>query len=576
MDTQVRQYSDIYYTLPSTWTTDEHMIALRKWVDVQLRQLDVKPTNNVMEDLATVQYLTKSKLISGAELYMQLIHGSVDLLQVTPFVLPHIRNVLNERDVRITKCTSVNPALSFQGNLYMPQATLLNRILELEEYANTFPAMNDNQLNLIGLFQNLTTNDAPVYVVQSNIGIIKERISFGKTYMMPALFCTQLVPRFRQVNAKCNLGYFCNGEIMPTNIVLCNTKVAKEWINNIATNTNLTHTKVITAKDLDKVHDIDVLPHTIVVKDGDITWNGEKQSALSHFLKIHGDKLFARLIVDDYDMLKFKSDHSLPKSVFTWIISSTDGQKGVTGNSNTYGYYFNSHIQVVGDKLFALMCNADYSAIEFNIPRIEYFEVQDSIDQIILCLTRDEIPKRETVDVTCKNLLTANRDAPYDPTQHKLKIMVVIEDKTERISLIKELTSLGLKAGSLDRRNIHMFAQNDLQVAVCGVMCGVNLGCVSHLIIYHPHSFSDAQLNQIVGRAQRISREHNLQVYFYYPEFNSESELYDQNEYDDETPNNAPNNNVPDNTNGEASNNDPNNTNGEVPNNDAPNDNANS
>lgn len=512
MDTSTRQYFNKYYTLLDSWATGKYSTILRKWVDTQLRQLDIAPTDDVMHDLATIQYLTNTKLSDAAEYFARFMYGNVDMCDIEPFVLPNIRNVLNERDTKLSNISN------FTGKLYIPQATLLQRMLEIEEFANTFPALKGDTLNMDDLIRGLSKlgvdTAKSTYLIQSNIGIIKERISFGKTYIMPALFCANLIPRFKKIDINCRLGIkYEDGDCIHTNIVLCSTKVVKEWINNIKMNTSLTHAKISTAKDLNMLN-IESLPQIILIKDGDITWNSRNQSALSHFLELFGTRIAARLIVDDYDMLKFKTDQKVPLAIFTWLISSTEDKSRENKCSiDTYGYYFSNAIYYVGGMLYSLKCNSDYSAVEFNIPKVEYYASAD-INSLIPTLVKGDIPERSGINIFTDALLTAKGDVPYVHGIHSLKIMLVINDKDEKNKYVKQLTDVGIRAAKLDRRNIHMFETNDLQVAICSVMCGVNLGCVSHVIIPYYYEYSDAQINQIIGRAQRISRKHNLQVYF--------------------------------------------------------------
>jgi hypothetical protein len=356
----------------------------------------------------------------------------------------------------------------------------------------------------------------------SNVGIVAERFSFGKTFLIPALIVLQPSPLFQSVEGSFRLGgnhHSCGQGEIRSNIVICSHKTMKEWIKNIEDCTTLTYCKIVSVKNLESLREMvekEKYSDIILIKDGFNTVKGEKKETLEWVMEILRERVFSRVIVDDYDMLKMKSSTPLPEALFVWLLSSTFKHDFPTSLvSNSMGRIMKAGI--VLKFYYYLRCNSDYSAVEFNIPRIEYFETE--MDEVKLCRSLIEIgtvSSRERERVKSDVFLTATRNEQYRHDPSKTKILFSLEEKSARVKVVERLKEEGLKAVKMDGRNLHLFSSDENSISVCGLIHGVNMGYLTHIIL-REEDYSQSEINQIVGRAQRISRTQNLQVYFVLP-----------------------------------------------------------
>lgn len=475
---------------------------LRTWLNLNMDHLGLKCTDSLEDDIEVIQELTKIRFQAAVITLSKMFKPDVDNVEdVEPFVLYNIQNVLNEKDEKmdITDC-------GFIGKLYSPQQTLIAKMLQIEQ-GQSYKILTDQKINIL---------------VQSNVGIISERFSFGKTFLLPALFCVQPIPSFTF-----ELGGYAMGsdfhstetdDVIPTNVVLCGNKTVVEWCNNLEKHTNLSYQKIMTAKDLGILSSLKDLPQVVIIKDGIITWNKKGSTALEHFLTILRDRVVARFIVDDYDMLKLKSGTIVPNSCFNWFISTTNGKdinlKDI-GIQNSVGKMMKS--KMILDFFYNLRCNSDYSSIEFNIPCIDYYlwskPTLDIIYQIIgNKFTQDELDELRIDEEKSDKFLKSTGNVPYQHNRLPIKILLSVEDKLYKKELVAQLNSEGINSVGLDRRNIHKFGTDNNIVGVSSLIHGVNMGYLTHIIVICDN-YNNDEINQIVGRAQRISRTQNLQVF---------------------------------------------------------------
>lgn len=458
---------------------------LRKFADINMKQLDLKSTGILEDDILQIENMTKISFLNSIKLMLEFSHSEKN----EAYVLPNISNVLNEKDEKIEASILNNI------KLYQPQATMLKRMLDIEEFDN---------LRDIGKYHGYNQ-------LQSNLGIISERFSFGKTFMFPVLFKLKFKPNFVETPDMMQL-YILPDKYkthVNSNLVVCGNKTIKVWTENLK-RLGLDYQKVSTAKDLDLI-ETQTVKEVILIKDGFTTWKGEKKYTLDHFSDLTRDKYFNRLIIDDFDMLKLNPATVLPESIFTWLISSTC-EKSFKSNNIKGSLGFVCRTMVLFNFYFNLKCNADYSAVEFNIPNIDYYYTPLRLDELVINIMMNSAPRDNKYNDQADVFLSTKIDAPYIYDANKLKILISCENKEKRIELSKKIPNSIL----FDGRNIHKFGELNNQIGICGLIHGVNMGYLTHILI-DSEGYTDSQVNQIVGRAQRIGRTQNLQVYIREP-----------------------------------------------------------
>lgn len=494
--------------LPNFQITDEQLEA---YLSLNFTHLGLTRSSTQEEDVSLITLYAKSKFLGLIFIFQELGVLTVD----KPQLLPSIANIVNQHSPQVP-LTPTN----FLGKLYPPQASLIQRMCELEENPPTFTLQSKNA-DVSQITQNF----------RFPVGLITERLSFGKTFCLPALICHKFAPTLYDVNETIKT-------IIPTNVIVCGSKVAKEWRANINKHVAPTITRLVieTAKDLTTCEQLiraNSIPNIIVIKDGEITWKTTsdstqlKKKALDHFLSIvysqsdySPDAKFLRIIYDDYDMLKFSAATILPRALFSWFVSGTEEYH--PGKSPQFHYTLNDEeetmtivrAKVILDNISAVSCNRDYSAQEFNVPKINMFQTYNESEYIVKCIIENTFNDLFLAhdDWKCGALFTGNVDNPpmaQSLQDKRIKILIATKDKDDQIALTNKLGSIAVR---LTRANIDKFAREDALVGVCGNLYGINMGFLTHIIV--DYTFADNEIVQIIGRGQRLSRKYNLQVYF--------------------------------------------------------------
>jgi hypothetical protein len=311
--------------LPNFQITDEQLEA---YLSLNFTHLGITRSPTQEDDVSLITLYTKSKFLGVIAIFQDLGVLTVD----KPQLLPSIANIVNQHSPQVP-LTPTN----FLGKLYPPQASLIQRMCELEANPPTFTIQSKN-VDANQITQNF----------RFPVGLITERLSFGKTFCLPALICHKFAPIPYDSPAeacpyRAALFDSSTKTIIPTNIIVCGSKVAKEWHANIDKHVAPAITRIVieTAKDLTRCEQLiraNSIPNIIVIKDGEITWKTTadsttlKKKALDHFLSIlfnpqseyTSDAKFLRIIYDDYDMLKFSAATILPRALFSWFVSGTE------------------------------------------------------------------------------------------------------------------------------------------------------------------------------------------------------------------------------------------------------------
>jgi hypothetical protein len=468
--------------------------TLEQFLALNMKHLGLTRGANQDEDVSLISWFSKKKFLFSLELFHRI--GVINLCE--PEVLPYIKNVINEYSPKIP----LQPK-GFKGVLYPPQAAMITRMLELETMPITFK-LGNGSITFTG-------------------GIVNERLSFGKTFCIPALICEKpVIENCTRIVDK-----------IKTNLVICGTKAAKTWKDNLKNLTELSFIVVERANHLDELSrlcDEGNYPTVLVVKDGDITWKNKKDKAYTHVMSILKDKTFTRAFFDDYDMLNF-GNMNAPDALFTWFISGTDDGRS---NSNISFYHYDEkwnksdmgikNARTILDAVSSVSCNREYSVVEYNIPKInEYYLLSSSetgstvslFDYITQIVNGDIIEDLvDGDDHPSPSLLTGTKDVPYVYNRDTMKMLVAVESKDAQKVLVSSLNNAGIKAVKLTRANVDKFTREDTTVCVCGNLFGVNMPFLTHIVIC-VNDFAPHACTQIIGRGQRISRKQNLQVYMF-------------------------------------------------------------
>jgi hypothetical protein len=255
-----------------------------------------------------------------------------------------------------------NPS-EFKGELFTPQKTLLAAMLALEQ--NPFISIEDSRCP-----------EEWVTTIQTRMGRISEKFSFGKTVLALALVCSRKNPillpdqqpiisyphnsshygnRANVVVTKTGGSYDPIGagflpeitvnysKFLPITIVSAAANVISQWESETKRFTRLRYfiiENVHSLREFEKMYRngsisaIDI----VFVKAGRVTTNFTVSGENTNFGKAKNRSLFetlirilegvpvARLIIDDYDTLKLSNDDCFIPALFTWLISATRRQ----------------------------------------------------------------------------------------------------------------------------------------------------------------------------------------------------------------------------------------------------------
>lgn len=497
--------------------TDEQ---LEGFLDINFKQLGLKRGENQDEDVSLISWYTQKKFLVAISMFTSMGMTTID----KPIVMPYISNIVNENSKRL----SVQPS-NFKGKLYPPQASLLKRMLEVEE-SPTPMTIGDKSYTFYG-------------------GLLNERLSFGKTFCIPALLCEKFSPLDSTHPRSIDIN---NANLIQTNLIVCGTKVAKEWKNNLTNFTSFNFQVIERANQLDVLNTSaskGEYPEVLVVKDGEISWKGKKAKALIYVLDILEGKCFLRTFYDDYDMLKLERDSSVPDSLFTWFVSGTDSNWSAPDIKFRYDLTKKGDLapvqtpinmnsaRTILDAIASIKCNREYSITEYKVPQIdsyhttyvaplldddgEFINPDDRFESLLRLIQK--IVNNEPIDsekniFSDTSLLDGIKNIPYEYNRKTMKILVAMANKQDQEKIVARLNRNNIKAVRLTLANVDKFAREDTTVCVAGNLFGINMGFLSHIVI-NDDDFEDNECTQIIGRGQRLLRTQNLQVYFSKPDW---------------------------------------------------------
>ena len=258
----------------------------------------------------------------------------------------------------------------FKGHLYAPQSSLLYKMVALEKHqiirlegSQTNSHGPEHILDVLYADESEKANSGPIIRIKRCI--ISEKFSFGKTVLMVALVCASKCPsRLPSKNTMACLmtrqdhksysrwggnssargrGFFPEltvrfNRMLSATLVMAASTVIGQWEKEIKR--FAPHLKTFTIDNVrslgkfqilfrtPKVADIDI----ILLKVGSVTPNfrvdGEAlrtrpRSLSNALLAVTAGTIYARVIVDDFDTIRLKTDARFPPAFFTWLISAT-------------------------------------------------------------------------------------------------------------------------------------------------------------------------------------------------------------------------------------------------------------
>lgn len=393
----------------------------------------------------------------------------------------------------------------YKAKLYPSQSKLLYRMLELE----------DNSCCHLGDI-----------VVNTNTAIVSERTGFGKSFSIPALICKQKIPNFKRIetDARAGTSHVKSKEnLICTNLVFCTPKTVKQWYLNCTTNTSLTTLKVETPNELKNIIikvESGNFPEILICKVGKI--NGK--DTIDEIGSIFKNFIFSRIIFDDFDTLNINTNSLVPSSLFNWLISSTKNlEKFKMGDENEDRASFHRLFRQfrIFKYLYDVRCEKDYGNLDFNVPQIDYYfsdlsNIENVENKIYVESVNDIIKfsenskKFEEYELEKLNIIKGSYDAPFDPKISAKKVLVYAPNKNDRDKISREFNSRGIQTMNLKRNNLEIYKMSKTVFAITPFISGINMEYVTHIIIIEENDFYN--INQIIGRAQRIGRKCNLQV----------------------------------------------------------------
>jgi len=496
-----------------------------RYLDIMRTHLNIKTKydlnnmfelRNLLDEITNITEIIFPRYVAASITLKEITEDEVKLHIVeAPFF---IYNILNEKSQSI----ELTPK-GFNGKLYPPQAKLLYRMLFFE---------NNPDMKLCN------------FIINSNTGIVSERTGFGKSFSIPALICKQLIPNFVRKESKVRLGpshINKDDNTIHTNLIFCTPKTVKQWILNCQNNTNLTSVRVETALDLKNLKlkvDSKNFPHILICKIGKI--NGK--DTVNEMNTIFAGKNFARVIFDDFDMLRLDTNSLFPPALFYWMISSTRNlekfqYKEENNERNSFFKFFSQSFRLLVI-CHNIRCDKDYANLDFDVPKIDYYsnmkhhlenQTNELIDEDYLDYEESfgkELANKLVTDIiefakdTCSfypikeiegmNLIQGKHNIPFDSDKNPKKILIYSPNQKNRTMLEKCLIEKDIQPMMLKRNNFDIFKITKSTFAITPLISGVNMEYITHIIIFDE---DDKQsINQIIGRGQRIGRKCNLQV----------------------------------------------------------------
>jgi hypothetical protein len=425
-------------------------------------------------------------------------------------------------------------------SLYPPQAALIFTMLRIEGDHSFVAAPHRHSINAKNWRE-----------AQSNAGFILERMSFGKSTLIPALIRYQPACKWTPRPSRHLYSHGPQRASGPCidniNVILASRITLDEWGVRLK-RTNMPFVLVKSKKGItDTQALIDKRPAVgiVIIRSGAMKVDGVMDTVLSHFSRAFGPSessrgfTFSRVFYDDFDMLEL-DNAIIPLARFHWLFSATadpikifpghreeptfeDGfytctsgaYKGKAVSENSFGA-FAMMDGLFRQAFFSARCNTNFAQLEFNVPPIEWASVPD-LEGVPIRLVKGEPIDATEFKHASKTFITSSNSIKYDREQHGVKVLVSVESKKTQIELVAKLIDAGVDAVLLDKRNVHLFGKagspvGDAKVGVSRLIHGISMGYLSHVVVLDK-SYTCEQVDQIVGRAQRLGRKHNLQVY---------------------------------------------------------------
>lgn len=393
--------------------------------------------------------------------------------------------------------------------LYPPQAALAAMMLRIE---NEHSWLDCPRLHA-------RSASAPA-CIQSNVGLVSERKSFGKSTLIAALIQHQ--PTCQWVARECEAlltngpRRACGPPGESCNVVVVAKSTMREWrqrLDGFFVETPASLNACVAALWGDSP------PTAVVVRAGTMKHRGEPDLVLNHFVRAVEGLTFSRAFYDDYDLLGIMPTRGsrgalMPLARFHWFLSATarpreifTGEGAGTGTLDSVGALSGA----IREALFGTRCDSGYSQLEFDVPPIRWLTATDAV-AAVRALVVGGTPKMQPFKRKTTAFIGGTTSVPYDYAVHGCKILVSVEDKEARRALAAELAAAGVEATLLDHRNLHLFETSSAPVGISRLLHGVNMGYLTHVVVPSAGEYDAAAIDQMVGRAQRIGRRHDLQV----------------------------------------------------------------
>ena len=220
--------------------------------------------------------------------------------------------------------------------------------------------------------ENKTTYTNNFINCRTNTGILGEPVGAGKTIDILSLILIQKQPKvYRNVmNIEKFIWFKKYKHILRPTLIFVSVSVLSQWKLSIETFTDLTYFMVSDyyslKKLIDMIYDNSVNDYDIILlKNGTVArvpYNYRRDIKWNYNLNIHTPNIYSiianlydicwnRVVVDDFDIVKFYRSYEIINSVFTWYVSSTKKRNYSHTRNTRYtttsellqGYLGNSH-----------------------------------------------------------------------------------------------------------------------------------------------------------------------------------------------------------------------------------------